>query len=164
MVSGVEGSNGTRTGDRLYIFGGGFEGEQPVDDAAVYCLDVDAMLWIQLTPSTIPKNVANPTPRFGHTLSMIGTCLFSFGGFSMPDRTITNELWVFDTVRRAWKQLEYQSEYTPKPRYGHSSCIVNDQRLLIYAGMSKNEGKPFVLDDLAELDLGDWVLCPGSEN
>ncbi|KAI8852412.1 hypothetical protein BC829DRAFT_75298 [Chytridium lagenaria] len=88
-----------RRGDRVYIFGGGGEGEFPIQDHAVYCLDVDMLMWIQLTQSEAEDSFICPSPRLGHTLCMSGKRLFMFGGGSKAGSS-NNELWVFDTCEK----------------------------------------------------------------
>ena len=76
--------------DGIYIFGGGLAGDIPVPDCAVYCLDLDSLFWVRIS---IQQDIC-PSPRLGHTLSIIQDSIYCFGG--MDKQEMYNEMYKFD--------------------------------------------------------------------
>lgn len=48
---------------------------------------------------------ASPTPRLGHTASLVGNCMFVIGGRTGPDK-ILSDVWILDTTMNSWKLLQ----------------------------------------------------------
>ena len=76
--------------DRLYVFGGGMAGDIPVPDSNVYCLDLDSLFWVKLSA----HNDIYPSPRLGHSLTILNDCMYCFGG--MDQKNMFNDLYKFD--------------------------------------------------------------------
>ncbi|KND01703.1 uncharacterized protein SPPG_03498 [Spizellomyces punctatus DAOM BR117] len=126
--------------DRLYIFGGGLTIDTAVPDVKVYCLDVNSLLWIQVTTG---REQPSPLPRLGHSLIAVGTTIYMFGGMD-GDQTF-DELWIFDTVNNTWS-LPDTSGDRPTARAGHTATAVGTQ-LYIFGGFVK-QPQPKVFDDV----------------
>lgn len=44
----------------------------------------------------------SPSPRLGHTASLVGDRMFVIGGRTGPDK-ILSDVWIFDTTKNHWK-------------------------------------------------------------
>lgn len=131
--------------DRIYIFGGGMDGDQPTKDAEVYCLDIDGLMWIQLTSEkTSPK----PSSRLGHTLVASGMDIYVFGG--MNSTQSFNELWNFNAETNTWREIQILVD-VPSPRSAHSASIIGSE-ICIIGGMDKM-GTPKVFNDVYFYDI-----------
>lgn len=49
--------------------------------------------------------VGCPSPRLGHTSSLVGDCMFVIGGRADP-LNILSDVWVLNTVKNEWKLLD----------------------------------------------------------
>jgi len=55
---------------------------------------------------------ASPTPRLGHTASMVGNSMFVIGGRTGPDK-ILSDVWILDTTMNSWKLLQCTENLFP---------------------------------------------------
>lgn len=62
------------------------------------------------------------SPRLGHTSSMVSDLMFIIGGRSDPEK-ILNDVWVLDTTKDEWRQLECTGCVFP-PRCVFSAFIL----------------------------------------
>lgn len=76
--------------DRLYVFGGGLAGDIPVPDSDVYCLDLDSLFWVRISAD----NEICPSPRLGHSLTLLNDSMYCFGG--MDQKFMYNDMYKFD--------------------------------------------------------------------
>lgn len=84
----------TKNKDRLYVFGGGLAGDIPVSDTNVYCLDLDSLFWVKLSAD----NEFCPSPRLGHSLTVLNDSMYCFGG--MDQTSMYNDMFKFDLSKR----------------------------------------------------------------
>ncbi|GFP91985.1 tRNA wybutosine-synthesizing protein 2/3/4, partial [Phtheirospermum japonicum] len=92
-----------------------------------------------------------PSPRLGHTSSLIGDFLYVIGGRADP-MNILNEVWVFDVTKKEWKLLECSgSLFTPRHR--HTSVVVGSQ-IYVFGGIYNDSvlSSLYVLDT----DTSEW--------
>ena len=98
------------------------------------------MIWIRIGISGRP-----PILRFGHSLSISGSNLILFGGWTntsgireKKDSIKTNEPYVMalNTKTFSWENVVYFGELPPN-RYGHSSTTIGSH-LLIFGGWEHN--------------------------
>lgn len=47
-----------------------------------------------------------PSPRLGHTASLVGDFVFVIGGRADP-LNILNDVWILDTTKLEWRHLDY---------------------------------------------------------
>ncbi|KAJ3288188.1 hypothetical protein HK104_008290 [Borealophlyctis nickersoniae] len=141
-------SKGTKR-NRIYMFGGGEAGDRPVDDTAVYCLDYESLMWIQVTA---PGKGPAPKPRLGHSFTAIGDKIFLFGG-SNPERE-HDELWQFDTTTNSWTNPMTTGD-APSARSGHTATAVG-KYLVLYGGLTRSP-RPEVFDEIYLLDTDSFV-------
>lgn len=53
-----------------------------------------------------------PSPRLGHTSSLVGDCVFVIGGRADPEK-ILGDVWVLNTAKNEWKLLECSGDKFP---------------------------------------------------
>jgi protein phosphatase len=103
-----------------------------------------------------------PSPRFGHTLTMVSASkAVLFGGAVSAQSTaditvdrfvITNETYLFDFVTSVWSKLAFRQEFVPSERAAHAAVMVSDMQMIIYGGAaSGNQG--LLKDELYLLDV-----------
>ncbi|KAI8928494.1 hypothetical protein BC831DRAFT_448153 [Entophlyctis helioformis] len=142
--------NEPETSCRAYVFGGGVEKDRPVDDAVMYCLDLDRLAWAAVNAPR--QGTKSPKSRLGHSMCAIGRKVFVFGGLAGQD--VLGDLWVFDTETNAWSQPATTGD-KPGPRCGHSATAVGS-KIVVYGGMAF-QPHPCAVDDLFTLDTESWI-------
>ncbi|XP_059624191.1 tRNA wybutosine-synthesizing protein 2/3/4 [Cornus florida] len=73
-----------------------------------------------------------PSPRLGHTSSVIGDFMFVIGGRADP-MNILNEVWVLNTVKNEWNLLEFTGSVFP-PRHRHAAAVVGS-KIYVFGGI-----------------------------
>lgn len=114
-------------GNRLVLFGGEGINMQPMDDTFVLNLEMANPEWRRV------EVASSPPGRWGHTLSSLnGSWLVVFGGCGRHG--LLNDVFVLDldALRPAWKEVAGESP--PIPRSWHSSCTIDDSKLLVSGG------------------------------
>jgi len=110
---------------------------EDVQDDALYLLNLNNREWTRVVA---PNAQGGPGPvgRYGHSLSILGSNLFVFGG--QLDDDFFDELWRFDLnglkETPTW-QLVRSSTGGPPRRTGHSAVVYKD-RLYIFGGTDGN--------------------------
>jgi len=110
---------------------------EDVQDDALYLLNLNNREWTRVVA---PEAQGGPGPvgRYGHSLSILGSNLFVFGG--QLDDDFFDELWRFDLnglkETPTW-QLVRPSTGGPPRRTGHSA-VVYKERLFIFGGTDGN--------------------------
>lgn len=123
----------------LFIFGGygGLGTHSRQNDTLM--LDIE-------TGSLKILNTSNsPTPRMGHTASMVGQCLFIIGGREDPTR-ILNDVWFLNMAELKWYLLEFNGAIFPA-RHRHAAAVV-DSCIYVFGGVHDATiyGDMYVLD------------------
>ncbi|KAJ3108507.1 hypothetical protein HK100_003425 [Physocladia obscura] len=134
----------TLESEKIFIFGGGAGGDEPIPDSHVYCLNVKSMLWSHF------KNLGseNPPPLHGHSTVLVTKngrdMLVVFGGMYgtnhmllQADKTeiTSSNVWILDLQSKLWtcfsaSSCGYESENPwPKSRSGHTLTVVNHRKL-----------------------------------
>ncbi|KAK1155676.1 rab9 effector protein with kelch motifs isoform X1 [Acipenser oxyrinchus oxyrinchus] len=86
-------------GDKLYVFGGGDTGAQPVDDAKLHVFDAATLTWSQ--PDTQGKA---PSPRHGHVIVAVGLKLYIHGG--LAGDKFYSDLYCINTTDLKWERVK----------------------------------------------------------
>ncbi|XP_050211218.1 tRNA wybutosine-synthesizing protein 2/3/4 isoform X2 [Mercurialis annua] len=76
-----------------------------------------------------------PSPRVGHTASLVGDLLFVIGGRSDP-LDILDDVWILNIASKEWKLSECTGSYMP-PRHRHAAAVV-DSNIYVYGGLHKD--------------------------
>ncbi|OCT67164.1 hypothetical protein XELAEV_18038446mg [Xenopus laevis] len=113
--------------DKLYVFGGGEKGAEPVADTNLYIYDTATMTWTQPVTSGDP-----PQARHGHVLTALGTKLFVHGG--MAGSTFFKDMFCIDTDTMKWERLKTKGDLPPACA-AHSS-VAWKSYIYIFGGMT----------------------------
>lgn len=109
----------SETSTRLYVFGGGVDSSNPIQDTAMYCYDTTKNFW-----AVISKGENGPSPRIGHTITSVGSKLYIFGGMNGGENGFfSNAMFVYDTMTNKWTKNP-DREDDPPPRAGHSATAL----------------------------------------
>ena len=115
------GSRAVLVGNAYIVFGGSSFNVAKKEDATLYLLNTVTKAW-----SIARIQGVKPSARIGHSLSLIGSKIFVFGGRpSSKEETFANDLWAFDintlfAADAAWELIPTQ-EHAPQARSGHSA-------------------------------------------
>ncbi|XP_018426496.1 PREDICTED: rab9 effector protein with kelch motifs [Nanorana parkeri] len=115
-------------GDKLFVFGGGEKGAEPVADKNLYVFDAANLTWTLLDTSGAP-----PKPRHGHTMVAVGNKLFVHGG--MAGRSFYRDLFCFDTDTMMWEEVQVKGD-VPHPCAAHSA-LSWEKCIYIFGGMTE---------------------------
>ncbi|KAL6990779.1 nicotinamide N-methyltransferase [Sarracenia purpurea var. burkii] len=74
-----------------------------------------------------------PSPRLGHTSSMVGDHMFIIGGRADPVN-ILNDIWVLNTAESEWKLLECTGTVFPS-RHRHAAAVI-DSKIYVFGGLN----------------------------
>eukprot|EP00048_Salpingoeca_helianthica_P009501 m.136096 g.136096 ORF g.136096 m.136096 type:complete len:954 (+) comp14883_c8_seq2:2459-5320(+) len=137
----------------LVVFGGGKQGMDPVDTSDVYFFDVVTCAW-----KRIKGTGSVPTPRHGHTMTVVGRRLFVFGG--MAGSTFFGDLYIFDLDTHVWTCPDTGGR-APSARSGHAAALdAEHNRLIVFGGLGLVSGAPTALADVHVLALDTLVWTP----
>uniref|UniRef100_A0A8C9UHL9 Rab9 effector protein with kelch motifs n=1 Tax=Serinus canaria TaxID=9135 RepID=A0A8C9UHL9_SERCA len=113
-------------GARLFVFGGGDKGAEPVKDQRLHVFDTATLAWSQPETHGDP-----PSPRHGHAVVAVGTKLFIHGG--LAGDVFYNDLFCMDTNDMRWEKIPATGD-VPGGRASHSSAAFQDH-LYIFGGI-----------------------------
>ncbi|XP_005987378.1 rab9 effector protein with kelch motifs isoform X2 [Latimeria chalumnae] len=113
-------------GDKLYVFGGGDKGADPVQDTQLHVFDTATLTWSQPEADRNP-----PAPRHGHVLVAVETKLFIHGGLSGVK--FYNDMYCIDTVDMKWEKLKVKGDI-PSGCAAHSA-VAHGKYIYIFGGM-----------------------------
>ncbi|KAI0000542.1 galactose oxidase [Russula vinacea] len=129
-------SAGVLVSNVLLIWGGAtklddkFRAIGPYDNS-LYLLSLVSREWTR-----IPVNGPGPVGRFGHTMTMVGSKLFVFGG--KTDEKCLNDMWALNlntlNSKLGWDSYEPPSgDEKPPPRSQHVAVSTSD-RIILFGG------------------------------
>ncbi|TKY54013.1 tRNA wybutosine-synthesizing protein 2/3/4 [Spatholobus suberectus] len=78
---------------------------------------------------------ASPSPRLGHTASLVRDCMFVIGGRTGPDK-ILSDVWILDTTKFSWKLLQCGDSVFP-PRHRHAAAVVGSN-IYVFGGLDND--------------------------
>lgn len=108
--------------DQLYFYGG-WNGKKYLSYGGLYSPESSKTLVEKSKQRLLPR------ARRDHTLTLIGTKMFLFGGWNCKDQF--NDLWMLNSAWE-WKQIDVDGDI-PSPRRGHSACAVG-RNLFVFGG------------------------------
>lgn len=133
-------------GNCLFIFGGGENGAEPVQDDKLHVYNAKENSW-----SDSPVNGPGPQPRHGHVMVAVENSVFIHGG--MAGTNIFGDLWQLkiNGDQMTWSQPVVSGE-VPGRRAAHAGCAVGSN-LYIFGGMNATGA----MDDLFCLNTESFV-------
>ncbi|XP_017665546.1 PREDICTED: rab9 effector protein with kelch motifs [Lepidothrix coronata] len=134
-------------GARLFVFGGGHRGAEPVRDQRLHVFDTATLTWSQPDTRGDP-----PSPRHGHAVVAVGTKLFIHGG--LAGDVFYNDLFCIDTSDMRWVKVPATGD-VPGGRASHSSAVFREH-VYIFGGI----GPEGTLDTMYKYHTGrqQWTL------
>lgn len=129
-----EGHTAVAVEEYLVVFGGCFLDRECFSDVRV--LDTVEDRWLAPVVSGV-----GPTPREGHTATLVADNIYVFGGSS--EQGYMNDLYVLavgeqsagEQMRMAWGTVDVSGR-APPPREGHSATAVNE-RIFVFGGFTE---------------------------
>mmetsp|Transcript_108514 Transcript_108514/g.315589 ORF Transcript_108514/g.315589 Transcript_108514/m.315589 type:complete len:339 (-) Transcript_108514:616-1632(-) len=135
-------------GSRMFLFGGKGEGGVMRD---IHFLDLVEWTWVPVSATS-----AGPSPRMNMASLLVGRKIVVHGGWDGTKKCV-NDLWVFDTDAFTWLNPR-TAGLPPVARYGHALQLLEDGRILMFGGMSVNDGEiPEYFNDFRALDTETMV-------
>uniref|UniRef100_A0A8C5QPX4 Rab9 effector protein with kelch motifs n=1 Tax=Leptobrachium leishanense TaxID=445787 RepID=A0A8C5QPX4_9ANUR len=131
-------------GDKLYVFGGGEKGAEPVEDTRLHVYDSATTSWTQ--PETFGDS---PSPRHGHIMVAVGTKLFIHGG--MAGSTMLDDIFCIDTDTMKWEHVKVKGDVPPCSA-AHSS-VAWKSFIYIFGGMTEFGA----VDDMYRFDTETYI-------
>eukprot|EP00794_Sanderia_malayensis_P005610 gene5610-6300_t len=128
-------------GEKMYVFGGGLQGAEPVDDDKIHVFNADECSWEQLETTG-----TGPTPRLGHLILTYDRKIFIHGG--MSGHNIYDDMFILDTDSMRWDKVN-QTGQIPAARTAHAG-VVHSSSIYIFGGMNLCGA----LNDLHKFDIG----------
>ncbi|CAI0468320.1 unnamed protein product [Linum tenue] len=77
-----------------------------------------------------------PSPRLGHTASVVGELVFIVGGRTDP-LNILNEVWVLDMPGKQWRLIECSGSSSFPPRHRHAAAVVGSN-IYVFGGLNND--------------------------
>ncbi|KAG2370777.1 hypothetical protein C9374_014235 [Naegleria lovaniensis] len=112
----------------LYVFGGKTEGS--LYSGQLWQFNVDKRQWGLIKPN---DEGIKPKGREMHSAVLHENVIYFYGGWSQGGPT--NDLLSFNLEDGVWKQWKHSLSHTKDSvRFGHCSCLVNSNQLLILGG------------------------------
>lgn len=118
----------------LLVFGGVYPNPDPEPDSCsndLYIFNADARNWYKPLTTGTP-----PSPKSGHSASLIEDRLILFGGWDFPK--CFNDVSIIDLA-----MMEFSSPVItgclPSPRSWHASAVLPRQRVFIHGGYDGNQ-------------------------
>lgn len=113
---------------RAYIFGGEIVPRRPVDNE-MHIITIPSSGVAEADYQVISgKDVNAPSPRFGHTATVISDRIFIFGGRGGNAKEFLQEngrVWIFNTTFNAWSHIDpAEGSPHPKARSYHASAAT----------------------------------------
>ena len=131
---------------QFVVFGGFHSDTNRFNDLHIF--DTGKLMWIQpletmadFTPrgNHIPRRGipnAVPSPRGGHSTTLVGRSLVVFGGYGGVGyaRRDFNDTAVFDLDALEWRKMPNTQGKAPEARSGHSAAIHRDMAIFYFGG------------------------------
>lgn len=145
---------------QLWLFGGEFA--SPTQTQFYHYRD----LWVfHVAQKRWEKILAanGPSARSGHRMVLVKKQLIVFGGFhdNLRDYRYFNDVYSFNTETYCWVKLDVGGS-APAPRSGCCMVGLNDGRVLVYGGYSKEKIKKDV--DKGRVYTDSFILAPESKS
>mmetsp|Transcript_10166 Transcript_10166/g.13986 ORF Transcript_10166/g.13986 Transcript_10166/m.13986 type:complete len:343 (-) Transcript_10166:92-1120(-) len=119
---------------RKIVIHGGWDGSEVFNDTWIF--NTDSFVWIQ------PKTTGfGPSARYGHTMTLTADGrLLLFGGMSFAESGMpkyNEDVRQLDTDNMIWTRPRI-SGHVPTGRYGHTSTLLSDGKIVVFGGWGKS--------------------------
>jgi len=121
----------------MNVYAGNFDNWQ---DAGTF-----PIVWEKPTPTGTA-----PTPREGHSLTLVDRKLILFGGYTSAG-AVANDVYVYDLDGSMWVTPAVSGAFQPAPRQAHSA-VRHGRNVIIAGGCSVSETQPECYNDVWSLD------------
>ncbi|KAJ6228967.1 rab9 effector protein [Anaeramoeba flamelloides] len=133
----------------FYTFGGKIEmNENTQINNSLDCLDLKTWEWNVLKP----LKGKEPSPRYSHSLSLIGNKIYIFGGNSELEKL--GDFHIYDIDKNEWDNDPQYYGKIPSARSGHSAAVIGNQ-FWVFGGRGKTQG---FLNDLHCFDINSMTF------
>ncbi|KAL9952890.1 hypothetical protein ACROYT_G040218 [Oculina patagonica] len=141
----------------LLVFGGVFPNPDPQPDGCsnkLYIFNTAANNWYKPITSGTP-----PSPKSGHSASLLGDRLVVFGGWDFPQ--CFNDVSIIDLAMMEFS-CPTMIGTLPSPRSWHASTVLPRQRIFVHGGYDGNQ----ILTDSFVFELGTltWITVQTSDS
>ncbi|KAJ6229510.1 rab9 effector protein [Anaeramoeba flamelloides] len=134
----IEWASGCVYDNDLYLFGGETKMKSKIIiNNNLYIFNLQTNTW----KMTKPRSGKTPTPRYSHTMSLIGNKIYVFGGTN--GKTKLGDLHIYNIETNSWENNPFQIGSIPCARSGHAAAVIENQ-IWIFGGRS--EGGSFLND------------------
>uniref|UniRef100_A0A0E0EBY0 tRNA wybutosine-synthesizing protein 2/3/4 n=1 Tax=Oryza meridionalis TaxID=40149 RepID=A0A0E0EBY0_9ORYZ len=79
------------------------------------------------------KVTESPSPRMGHTITVVGNDIYVVGGRGGPSE-ILNDIWVLERSNNRWSKVDCSGDFF-RPRHRHAAAAV-DCKVYVFGGLS----------------------------
>ena len=121
---GMDGFSSVGVGDDIYIFGGYYTVSKEKSNK------FERIEIKSLKSTLINENLLIPKPRHSHSMHLINSRLYTFGG--KDSDTLFNEIWIFDPATTLWNSITAKGS-VPSARYFHAADSQGDA-FIIWGG------------------------------
>jgi len=132
-------------GSKLVLFGGGCGEQWDMKYSDVHIFNPQTNTWVR------PK-IQGHAPVCTFTVAFVlGVFLFVFGGQSLYDNNLTNDLYILDTVSMEWNKIQAQNG-SPSPRDMASGNVVENNMYMFggYCGQAIDSLYVLQMDPILE--------------
>ena len=77
-----------------------------------------------------------------------------FGGYDLNEN-VNNDIWMFNFDDLSWNLISPNDSQFPSPRYHHSSILWDNNKMVIFGGLSTNSQ---ILNDTWIFNLGKFYF------
>lgn len=127
--SSRQGHAAVEVGRKIYFIGGCQEDMQCFND--VRSFDSDTQEWTEE-----PTIGWQPTPRGGHTATLVGNEIYLYGG--ADSKGTFNDLYKLDLRHLSWSKVPFPGGDVPKARTNHAAAAGANGRLYLFGGYSSD--------------------------
>jgi len=130
-----------------FLVYGGYNGDDKVQLADFYILDLEKQVWIQ------PTMKGDPGMRCRHSLTPIGDKQFLLMGGYSGTHKINRDLFIFHSDDNSWQFIEKSGALYPVIRSAHKVTKVNEYGFVVGGGIVKDYVEPFFYFDSRMIKL-----------
>jgi hypothetical protein len=121
---GKDGHSSTIVDSNVYIFGGYYTASKEKSNK------LEVINLEKTTSKVINENLLIPRPRHSHSMHLINTRLYVFGG--KDSEMLYNEIWIFDPKTSLWESITAKGS-VPSARFFHAADSQGDA-FIIWGG------------------------------